>query len=219
MGLQKKILIYGINQQAQQIYYYLLNEGYSVEAFCVDKGYYKEAYLLNKPVVYFENICEIYPPEEYSIILSFGYKNMMANRQEKYNVCHELGYETPTFISKSAKVYTNEIGDGVIIYPNVVIEPFVKIGKGCFIESSCSIAHHCTIGNFNFFALGVTTGGGVVTEDNCFFGLSSIISTGKKIGKRTLVGAGVCVTNDTLPGTALRHSEAVMLSKEPEFYI
>ncbi len=37
MDMNKKLLIYGINQQAQQLYYYLSMEGYCVEAFCVDK--------------------------------------------------------------------------------------------------------------------------------------------------------------------------------------
>ena len=219
MDMNKKLLIYGINQQAQQLYYYLSMEGYCVEAFCVDKSYYKGNSLLNRPVVYFEKVSEIYPPCEYDMVLSFGYKNMVANRQEKYNLCRGLGYNMPSYISRDAKVYTNSIGKCVIIYPNVIIEPYVKIGDGCFIESSCSIVHHSIIGNFNFFALGVTTGGGIIVEDNCFFGLSSIISSCKKISKRTIIGAGVCVTTDTDEGTVLKHSEAISLSKEPEYYI
>lgn len=219
MDKSRKLLIYGINQQAQQICYYLLREGHCVEAFCVDKLYYKSATLIGKPVVYFEEITEKYPPNMYDIILSFGYKNMIANRQEKYILCQKLGYNMPSFISKDAHVYTDKIGKGVIIYPNVVIEPFVKIGDGCFIESSCSIGHHSIIGNFNFFALGVTTGGGTVIENNCFLGLSSIISSGKKVAEKSIVGAGVCVTEDIASGTVLRHCEAVKLSKEPEYYI
>ena len=219
MDKSRKMLIYGINQQAQQICHYLLQEGYCVEAFCVDKAYYRDAVLMGKPVVYFEGIREKYPPDMYDMILSFGYKNMVANRQEKYILCQKLGYHMPTFISRDAYVYTDAIGKGVIIYPNVVVEPFVKIGDGCFIESSCSIGHHSMIGNFNFFALGVTTGGGTIIENNCFFGLSSTIASGKKIADRSIIGAGVCVTTDIVQGTVLRHSEAVKLSREPEYYI
>ncbi|MCI8752174.1 MAG: acetyltransferase [Lachnospiraceae bacterium] len=219
MVKSRKLLIYGINQQAQQLYYYLSMEGYCVEAFCVDRNYYKDSILLGIPVVYFEEVEKIYPPSKYDIVLSFGYKNMVANRQEKYDICHNLGYNMPTYISKDAKVYTDRIGECVIIYPNVVIEPYVEIGNGCFIESSCSIGHHSIIGNFNFFALGVTTGGGITVGDNCFFGLSSTIVSGKKIAKRTIIGAGVCVSTNTVQGTVLRHSESIKLSKEPEFYI
>lgn len=219
MDKNRKLLIYGINQQAQQLCYYLIKEEYCVEAFCVDKAYYKDAFLLGKPVVYFEEIVKRYPPDTYDIVLSFGYKNMVANRQEKYMLCRKLGYQLPTFISENAYVYTDTIGEGVIIYPNVVIEPFVKIGDGCFLESSCSVAHHSRIGDFNFFALGVTTGGGVVVGNNCFFGLSSTIASGKKIADRCIIGAGVCVTADTNQGTVLRHSEAIKLTREPEYYI
>ncbi|MDE6615428.1 MAG: hypothetical protein K2K35_02595, partial [Lachnospiraceae bacterium] len=87
MVKSKKLLIYGINQQAQQLYYYLSMEGYYVEAFCVDHNYYKSNTLLDRPVVYFEKVAEIYPVYEYDMILSFGYKNMVVNRQEKYNIC------------------------------------------------------------------------------------------------------------------------------------
>ena len=44
MGLSnacmKKIIIYGINQQAEQLYAYLTQEHVWVEAFCVDRDYY-----------------------------------------------------------------------------------------------------------------------------------------------------------------------------------
>ncbi|MDE6616428.1 MAG: hypothetical protein K2K35_07655, partial [Lachnospiraceae bacterium] len=130
-----------------------------------------------------------------------------------------LGYSMPSYISRDAKVYTNEIGRCVIIYPGTVIEPYVKIGDGCFIESSCCIGHHSIIGNFNFFAPGVTTGGGVVIGDNCFFGVSSVIASGKEIAEKTVIGAGVCVTSNIGKETVLRHSEAIQLSKKPEHYI
>lgn len=219
MEKRKKLIIYGVNQQAQQLFYYLTQEEYSVEAFCVDCAFYKQSFLLERPVVKFEHIIKEYPAFKYDILLSFGYKNMVANRQEKYNTCRALGYNIPSFISKDAKVYSEKIGNGVIIYPNVVIEPFVSIGDGCFIESSCTIAHHSTIGEFNFFAPGVTTGGGITVANNCFFGVSSSVSSGKKIANRTLIGAGVCVMDDTVEGMVLRHLDDLPLSKSPESYI
>ena len=56
--------------------------------------------------------------------------------------------------------------------------------KRVFFELSCTIAHHSEVGNFNFFASGVTTGGAIKTGNNCFFGISSIIASGKKIADR-----------------------------------
>ena len=215
----KKIIIYGINMQAEQLLVYLEAEDVKVEAFCVDKAYYKTAVLRGKPVICFEDIEDEYPPDEYAIILSFGYKNMILNREEKFIICKNKGYEIPSFISRDAKVYTSDIGEGVIIYPNTCIAPFVEIGKGCYFETSCTIAHHSRIGNFNFFAPGVTTGGAVLIENNCFFGISSVIASGKTIKSRTMVGAGVCLTADTDEGEAFRHSEAIKLSHKPEYYI
>ena len=60
MGLSnacmKKIIIYGINQQAEQLYAYLTQEHVWVEAFCVDRDYYTKNTLCGKPVICFENI-------------------------------------------------------------------------------------------------------------------------------------------------------------------
>lgn len=216
----KKIIIYGINQQAQQLYYYLNAElPGRAEAFTVDRDFFQEEMLLGKPVIPFEDVESKYPPTEYCILLSFGYKNMMRNREEKYWNCKKRGYEIVNFISKDAKVYTSDIGEGVIIYPNCVIAPFVKIGNGCFFETSCTIAHHSQIGKFNFFAPGVTTGGAVKIGNNCFFGISAVIASCRKINDMSVIGAGVTVTNDVETETVLRHVEALQLSRKPEKYI
>lgn len=216
----KKILIYGINQQAQQLYYYISKEDAGeVAAFVVDKDFYNGNNLLGLPIVCFEQIKEKFSPMEYNIIVSFGYKNMVRNRQKKILNCVNMGYHIQNFISKDARVYTDQIGSGVIIYPNTVIEPYVKIGDGNFFETSCTIAHNTIIGDFNFFSPGVTIGGDVFIGDNCFLGISSIITTGIKIESLVLIGAGVCVTKNLQKGTSLRHSEAIKLSKTPEYYI
>lgn len=220
MSKAKKILIYGINKQAQQLYYYLSMEGErQVTAFIVDRDYKKDEILLGLPVYCFEDIESIFPNDEYEILLSFGYKNMVRNRQEKHKLCKEKGYDIASFISKDAKVYTKQIGEGVIIYPNTVVAPFVSIGDGCFIEISCSIAHNTQVGEFNFFAPGVTISGDIKIGKNNFFGCGSVITAGVSIEDLVVVGAGVCVTKSLECNTSLRHSEAIRLTKNSDEYI
>lgn len=216
----KKILIYGINQQAQQLYHYIMHENERiVSAFVVDGEYKSVDELLGLPVYCFEEIESVFSVDEYEILLSFGYKNMVRNRQEKYNLCKEKGYALASYISKAAKVYTDQIGESVIIYPNTIVAPFVTIGDGCFIETSCTIAHHTSIGSFSFLAPGVTISGDVKIGNNCFLGCGSIVSASAKIDDLVVVGAGVCVTNDLMSNTAFRHNEAIQLSKNVEDYI
>ena len=217
---EKKIIIYGTNLQAQQLKAYIEEEwGQTIAGFVVDREYKKQEKLLDRPVVCFENILKIFPPEYYQIILSFGYKNMVRNRKEKYDRCKCLGYTVPSFISKNANVYTTHIGEGTIIYPGVTIGPYVKIGLGNFFEISTTIAHHTEIGDFNFFAPKVAVSGNVTIGDHCFFGISSVILNNICVADLSLIGAGVVLDCDTKEGEAFRHLNAIRLHRHSTAYL
>ena len=138
----EQIIIYGINMQAQALCKMITQEQQAkVCAFVVDSAYKKTDELLGLPVYEAEKMKELFHPEQYKVCLSFGYKNMVRNREEKFRQCKQCGYTIYTFISKNAHVYTSDIGEGCNIYPGTTIMPFVKIGEGCFIEAGCTIAH------------------------------------------------------------------------------
>ncbi len=90
MGLSnacmKKIIIYGINQQAEQLYAYLTQEHVWVEAFCVDRDYYTKNTLCGKPVICFENISNLYPPEEYAILFIFWVQKYGCKQRRKNTI-------------------------------------------------------------------------------------------------------------------------------------
>lgn len=201
-GLKQKVIIYGVSHQAQQLSVYLREDGLvDVCAFVVDSAYKKIDELLDLPVYDFESVSDRFPPEEYQIVLSFGYKNMVKNRQEKYNACKELGYTLYTYISKKSDVYSDEIGEGTIIYPHVFLAPFTKIGKGCFIENSVSVAHNTSIGDFCFLAPCAVVCGDNEIGSNCFLGTNSTINNALHVANRTLVAAGAVLSKDTTEGT------------------
>lgn len=212
----KKLVIYGINHQAQQLYSYILQEkGIKAEAFVVDRAYKEKDKLLGLPVYEFEDVVHRFPPSEYQILLSFGYKNMVKNRQEKFELCKKLGYTLYTFISEKAVVYTDNIGEGSIIYPNVFVAPFVKIGKGCFLENSVSVSHHSIIDDFCFLAPKATICGDVQIEANCFLGANSL-----HLANRTLVSAGAFLNRDTKEGNICFYgSKDIVCDYEPEKFI
>ena len=199
---QKRVLIYGINQQAQQLFY-LISEDKAAEiyGFVVDGGYKKEDVLLGKKVYEFLEIRKLFSPKEYQIVLSFGYKNMVKNREEKFLKCKENGYCMFTYISKKAIVYAETVGEGSIIYPGVFLAPFTKIGKGSFLENGVSIAHHSCCGDFCFFAPNAVVCGGTEIGSHCFLGANSVVTNGLKLSQRTLVSAGAKLSKDTAEGS------------------
>jgi sugar O-acyltransferase (sialic acid O-acetyltransferase NeuD family) len=89
-----------------------------------------------------------------------------------------------------------EIGLGTSIMANVVINSATVIKKGCIINTSSSIEHDNTVGEFVHVSPGVRTAGGVVLGDDVWLGIGSIVSNNVKICNYTIVGAGAVVIHD-----------------------
>lgn len=186
-----KLLIYGIKQQAQQLCFYVENEGCAqVAAFVVDPGYQTVRELNGHPVVTFEEALEAYPPEEYQAAVSFAYQHMMHDRREKLEKCRQAGYPLFTFVSRYATVFADSIGEGNIIYPGCNIAYGVTIGDGNFFETGVTVAHHTKIGNYNFFAPASAVCGDVTIGEHNFFGAHSTVLNSQKIGCEVLLSAG-----------------------------
>lgn len=201
----KKILIFGMNLQAATLYQLITQEHQGeVVAFLIDPKYKKADYFQNLPVITSEEVLQNYPTSDYKICLSFGYKNMVHNREQKFEWCKERGYEIYSFISQKANVYTDQIGEGCNIYPGTTIMPFATIGIGTYIEAGCTIAHHTKIGNFNFIAPGVHFCGDITTGNNCFFGGAAEIINGIEIGPDVFVEAGAKAYKNVSSGATIK---------------
>jgi len=92
----------------------------------------------------------------------------------------------------------NNIGQGVIIFPNNYIGYKSDIGNSTIIQSSCSIDHHNIIGNFCSINPNLTTGGFVQIEDGCLIHMSVDIINRIKIKKNTRIGSGSLVLKNTI---------------------
>lgn len=199
--LDDKIIIYGTNQQAAALYTMILKENKGiVEGFVVDKEFKKAETFMGLPVHVFDDIETYYPPQIYQICLSFGYKNMVYNRREKYNLCKKRGYRLYTYISSNAILYTDQVDEGCCIYPGTILMPSVKVGKGSFIEAGTIVAHNTEIGDFNFIAPGVHFCGTIKTGDNCFFGGAAEIANNCIIGNECFIAAAAKVSRNLSDG-------------------
>lgn len=192
------VIIYGINRQAQQLCHYLQSEQeVQLLGFMIDKEYKSCDTLLGRPVYESNLAFKKFSPSQTQILLSFGYVNMVRNRESFFWQCKERGYTLFTYISRDARVYTDQIGEGTIVYPGCVIAPFVTIGRGCFIGIGVTIEHHCVIDEFCFIATRAALCGEVHIGKNCFLGANCTVINTVSLAERTLVGAGAIVTKNT----------------------
>lgn len=199
----KKVIIFGVGENAQLLKYYLENDvnykdEYKVEAFTLDKDYIKEEIFMGLPLIPFEEIEKYYTPKDFYCFVAVGYKNMNELRAKKLFQVKEKGFKTMNYISSKACTYNDlEIGENNFIMDSQVIQPFVKIGNNNVFYGGGVISHHSTIGNNCFFGAGVVIAGGTIIKDNCFIGVNSIISGKVTVEHKTFVSAGGRISKNT----------------------
>lgn len=96
-----------------------------------------------------------------------------------------------------------ELVEGTVVMAGVVINPRVRIGAHCIINTKASIDHDCTIGDFVHISPGATLCGTVTVEEGAHIGAGATIIPGKKIGAWAVVGAGAVVVSDVPAGATV----------------
>jgi perosamine synthetase len=124
--------------------------------------------------------------------------NMQAEvRKKLFDRYKNLGYSFPAIVSPDAVVSSNlEIGEGSMIMDGVVVQPFVKIGKNCIVNTSASIDHDCVLGDNVNICPGVVVAGGVKFENDVFVGIGSTLIQSLNICNNVTIGAGAVVVKD-----------------------
>jgi len=195
----KKVIIFGSAQIAQLANYYLTeatNE-FEVIAFTIHKKYKQNDTIFGKPLVDFENIKDVYPPEKYYLFAPMTGKGLNKLREEVYNQGKEKGYSFISYISKFATILTKDIGENCFILEDNTIQPFVKIGNNCVLWSGNHIGHHTIIKNHVFITSHVVISGNCTIDNYCWFGVNSSIRNNLHIQEGSLISMGACVTEDT----------------------
>jgi len=199
----KKVIIFGSEQFAQLANYYLTEttDEYEVVAFSVHKKYRNSDLIFDKPLIDFENIEDIYPPNEYFLFAPMSGKDLNKLREKIYIEGKEKGYKFISYISKKALVYTKKIGENCFILENNVIQPFTEIGNNCVLWSGNHIGHHSIIKDSVFITSGVIVSGNCAIDKYSWFGVNSTIRNNLKIGEGSIISMSACILKDTEPYT------------------
>lgn len=196
-----KCVIFGLTTFAQMIRH-LEEKFYDVEvvAYTVDGKYKTEDVFDGLPVVAFEELEQLYPNTEYSVLIGLGYSHMNNIRKQKFEEIKSKGYTIESFVHPQViRDDTFQMGEGNIIFENVVLGYKAKIGNGNILWNGTHISHESIVGDFNHFSGGTMLGGKTMIKNNCFFGMGSILCGNRVIEDYTLVGAGCYVGQNTKP--------------------
>ena len=188
--MSKNYVIYGDTHFAEELFNIISFEGRDcVVAFTNDKAFMTRKAIQGLPVIPFDELNKTLDVP-FEVLLAYGYTKMNSLREKVYNECKYVGIKVGTYISANALCYTNGIGEGSMVWPNVYIGPGTNIGRCNIIQASCTLAHDNKIGDFNYLAPGVVLGGRVSIANYCFLGLNCTVKSDVSLPDQTLLGCG-----------------------------
>ena len=196
----RKVIIFGTGNFAQIIYIYLKQSSeFEVVAFTVNEWALKDNNVFcNLPVVPFEKVQEIFPPNNYDMFIAIGYTNMNKKRAKIFDEAKSKGYIMISYIHPTT--FVNEefhMGENCFIFEKNVIQPFVSLGNNIIIWTGNVISHHTTIKDHCFIVSHSAIAGNVTINSFSFIGMNATIRNGIKIAPESVIGAGAIILNDT----------------------
>ncbi len=164
------IVIFGAGQFAEVLTVYLEQDtNDKVVGYTVDNLYCSTDTFNGLPLVAWENLESHFPPSQVQLLGPISYRGANRFRKDRFLEGKSRGYAFYTFIHPSAYIYSNKIGENVIILEGNTLQPFVEIGDNCILWSHNHVGHHTIIKAHNFLCGRVTIGGNVVIEEGVFW--------------------------------------------------
>ncbi len=194
------ILIFGAGEIAEVAHIYLSHDSqFNTVAFTIDKEYKRSDVFRGLPLIEFESLTRLYPPDKFKLFIPISFRDMNIHRAKKFYEAKNMGYDMISYISSKAEIMPETtIGENCFILENNVIQPKVNIGDNCIIWSGNHIGHHSSIGNHCFIASHSVISGHVSVGEYSFIGVNSTIRDNISIAKKNVIGAGALILRNTL---------------------
>jgi len=207
---KKKLVIVGDSAFAEIAReYFEVDTDYEVVAFAVEAAWLKRDTLHGLPVVAFEQLHALYPPQEHEVFVAVVYTQLNRLRARLADAAKAQGYRLASYVSPRAFVWRNvKLGEHVFIFEDNTVQPFVEIGDNVVLWSGNHIGHHSRLRDNIFVSSHVVISGFCDVGDNCFLGVNATLANNVTIGRDNWVGPGVTLMKDTEPDTLFKAVQA-----------
>lgn len=196
----KKLIIFGIGEFAQIAYEYFTHDSnFEIGAFVVDKKFMPEKpELFGLPIIQFEKVKQLFPPEDNYAFVAIPLSGMNVNREEMCIRVKSLGYVLATYISSKAFVWHNvQVGENSFIFEGNVLQPWVTVGDRCILWSGNHVGHRTVIENDVFISSHSVISGYCRIGHHSFMGVNSTVNDHITIAEFSFVGAASHINRDT----------------------
>lgn len=203
-----KVILFGTGQLAQTVTVYLERDSdHEVVGYTIDAAYrLGQTDCMDRPVYDWETLENHFAPSDGLLFGPISYRGLNQFRKARYLEGKARGYGFLTFVHPAAHVYTDAIGENVLILEQNVIQPFARIGDNVVLWSNNHIGHHAVIGDHCFIASQVGIAGGCQVGEGCFFGGQSGLIDNRSVAPGSIVGAGATVLTDLGAGDYVQQS-------------
>lgn len=186
-----KLVLVGAGELAQIAYEYFTHDSdFDVVAFSVESEFLEDDSLFGLPIVSYEKLNEIYPPENYTVFVAIPSTQLNRLRTRLYLDLKERGYSFATYVSSHAFVWRNaKLGENCFIFENNVIQPFVEIGNNCILWSGNHVGHRTVIEDNCFLSSHVVISGYCRISHSCFLGVNSTFNDNTSIAHSCILGS------------------------------
>lgn len=195
-----RVVIFGQNDHAQQAHYYLTHDSeHEVVAFSVTADQCLSESVFGLPLVAFETVQELYPPEEFAFFVPMSGRSINRLRERFFLEARAKGYHLVSYVSSRAVLCGQEVGENCFILELANIQPFTVIGDNVTIWCNTHVGHHGRIGDHVWMGSGVVISGRCDVGSHCYVASQSLLNAGVKLGQGTLVGHASVINHDTEP--------------------
>ena len=209
----EKVVLFGTAEGSKLFYYSLSSDpAYEVVAFTVDKQYITEETFCGLPIVPFEDVASLYPPDQCKMFIAILANDMNRLRAKKYTEAKEKGYTLLSYVHPQAFVAPAvTIGDNCFISEGTMLRPELTIGNDVVVMAGAFIGHATVIHDHCYIASRAVIMGAVTLEPYCSVGPNATIMEDLTIAKECLVGGGSVIMKSTKEKEVYRANPANLL--------
>jgi sugar O-acyltransferase (sialic acid O-acetyltransferase NeuD family) len=197
--IMKPVVIFGTGEVSKCVYFYLTNDSeHKIAGFTSDRNGIKNNTFQGLPVIPFDEVQIIFPPDQFDMFIAIGYQGLNSVRTKKFQEAKEKGYKLISYVCSKSTVWGNlHLGENCFIGENNIIQPFVTIEDNVFMWSGNSVAHDSRICKNCFIAACAVIAGDVEIGENCFIGINSTVREAVKVARNCTIGANSYIARNT----------------------
>ena len=213
---KKSLVIIGATEFAEIASdYFSKDSEYEVVAFSVNREFIISNTLKGLPVVPFEELTSIYPPDQFYLFTAITYGRLNRLRESFYLAGKNKGYRFASYISPHSFVWDNVvIGEDSFVFEDNTIQYNARIGDGVVLWSGNHVGHSAIIEDFCFISSHVVISGYCKIGAHSFCGVNAALGNNISIACDSVIAAGAVVTHSCSdPGKAYAGNPSRIISK------